>query len=94
MQKGRQMPEEFRIYVHDYTQEYATFVARWHFDKKEDALRHAKDLCNRLSKEKDFLRNLTRYSVTVYRFHGTDLKFRSNAIFDSHKEYPHEQVGI
>ena len=46
------MTEEFRIYVHDHTSECATFIARWHFDKKEDALRHAKELCDKLSKEK------------------------------------------
>tara|TARA_Y100001972_G_C7484100_1_gene245816 strand:+ start:12 stop:266 length:255 start_codon:yes stop_codon:yes gene_type:complete len=83
------MTEEFRIYVHDHASECATFIARWHFDKKEDALRHAKELCDKLSKEKDFLRNLTRYSITVYRFWGTNLKFRDDPIFDSYKEYAH-----
>ena len=53
---------------------------------EEAALKYARELCEAFEKRKDCLKNLSRYSVKVYRFHGTDLKFRSD-IFDSKREY-------
>lgn len=81
------MTEEFRIYVYDDASPTPEAAARWHLDTKEAALMYARELCEAFNKRKDCLKNLSRYSVRVYQFHGTDLKFRSD-VFDSKKEYP------
>ena len=87
------MPEEFRICVHDDGSGSPEAVRVWGLNTKKDAIKLAKELCDTLDKEEDCLRNLFRYSVKVYRFWGTDLKFRDPPIFDSYKEYPHANVG-
>ena len=83
--------EEFRVFVYDDLCKNAKgFLAIriWKFESEKDALKIAKDLCERLNSEKDYMRNLLRYSVRVHRFHGPDLRFRSEQpLFDSTKEY-------
>ena len=81
------MTEEFRIYVYDDASPTPEAVARWHLDTEEVALMYARELCDKFQERKDCLINLSRYSVRVYRFFGTDLYFRLE-IFDSKKEYP------
>tara|TARA_R100001463_G_scaffold27709_4_gene64092 strand:- start:4504 stop:4758 length:255 start_codon:yes stop_codon:yes gene_type:complete len=81
------MTKEFRIYVHDDASPTPEAIAMWFFDAKDPALMYARELCDKFQENKDCLRNLSRYSVTVYQFYGTDLKFRSD-VFDSKKEYP------
>lgn len=83
--------EEFRVFVYDDLCKNAKgFLAIriWKFESEKDALKIAKDLCERLNGEKDYMKNLLRYSVRVHRFHGPDLRFRSEQpLFDSTKEY-------
>ena len=85
------MNEEFRVFVYDDLCKNAKgFLAIriWKFESEKDALKTAKNLCERLNSEKDYMRNLLRYSVRVHRFHGPDLRFRSEQpLFDSTKEY-------
>jgi hypothetical protein len=86
------MNEEFRVFVYDDLCKNAKgFLAIrvWKFENEKDALKTAKDICERLNSEKDYMKNLLRYSVRVHRFHGYDLQYRSGQpLFDSMKEYP------
>lgn len=81
------MTEEFRIYVHDDASPTPEAVFWWPFDTKDPALMYARELCDKFQERKDCLENLSRYSIRVYKFFGTNLHFRLE-IFDSKKEYP------
>jgi len=85
------MNEEFRVFVYDdFCKNAKSFLAIrvWKFESEKNALKIAKDLCERLNGEKDYMKNLSRYSVRVHRFHGPGLQYRSGQpLFDSMKEY-------
>lgn len=85
------MNEEFRVFVYDDCVKARAghpAIRVWNFETKEKALEVAKELCERFNEEKDYMKNLCRYSVRVHRFHGRDLAFRSEfPLFDSMKEY-------
>ena len=86
-----ELNEEFRVFLYDdLCKNGKSFCAIrvWKFESEKDALKIAKDLCERLNGEKDYMKNLLRYSVKVHRFHGLDLQYRSGQpLFDSMKEY-------
>ena len=85
------MEEEFRVFVYDDCVKARTghpAIRVWNFETEEEALKVAKELCERLNKKKDYMKNLLRYAVKVHRFHGFNLTFRSEQpLFDSVKEY-------
>ena len=80
--------ELFRVFVYDDASPRVEAVRVWNCATEEDALKLAKELCEKLKKQKDFYRSLFRYSVKIHRFHGLDLQYRSSQpLFDSIKEY-------
>tara|TARA_R100000908_G_C3739970_1_gene136774 strand:- start:836 stop:1171 length:336 start_codon:yes stop_codon:yes gene_type:complete len=80
--------ELFRVFVYDDASDCIGAIRTWNFTEKKEALKAAKELCERFNREKDHMKNLLRYSVRVHRFHGPDLRYRSGQpLFDSMKEY-------
>lgn len=81
--------ELYRVFLYDNASEDPGAIRVWPFTTKEEALKAAEEVCERLKDEKDFMRNLFRYTVTVHHFYGTNLESRSVfPLFDSMKEYP------
>ncbi len=80
--------ELFRVFVYDDASDCIGAIRTWNFTTKEEALKAAKEICEKLNGEKDHMKNLFRYSVRVHRFYGPDLRYRSgHPLFDSLKEY-------
>ena len=85
-----ELNEEFRVFVYDdfHCAKNINAIRIWKFDSEKEALKIAKDVCEKFNSEKDYMKNLLRYSVRVHRFHGLDLQYRSSQpLFDSIKEY-------
>lgn len=80
--------ELFRVFLWDDASDCVKAVRTWNFTTEKEALKAAKELCEKFNSEKDYMKNLFRFSVRVYRFHGLDLQYRSGQpLFDSMKEY-------